>query len=67
MCGRQIINNVLSNENHLCNSDYPQLITEELWNAVQKKKNNSGYSMRYTQNKSMVSIFEFNESFVFLP
>lgn len=40
--GRQIINNVLSNENYLGNSDYPQLIIEDLWNAVQKKKNNSG-------------------------
>lgn len=50
----QIINNVLLNENHLGNLDYPQLIIEDLWNAVQKKKNNSCYSMRYIQNKSIV-------------
>lgn len=47
--GRQIINNVLSNANYLGNSDYPQIITEELWNAVQNKKNSNGYSMRYSQ------------------
>lgn len=45
--GRQIINNVLSNENYLGNCDYPQIIKEGLWNAAQNKKNNSGYSMRY--------------------
>lgn len=50
--GRQIINNVLSNENYLGNDDYPQIITEELWNSVQNKKNNSSYSMRYSQRKS---------------
>lgn len=44
--GRQIINNVLSNENYLGNSDYPQIINEELWNAAQNKKNNSGYSKK---------------------
>lgn len=52
--GRQIINNVLSNANYLGNSDYPQIITDELWNAVQNKKNNSSYSMRYSQCKLAV-------------
>ena len=52
--GRQIVNNVLSNANYLGNSDYPQIITEELWNAVQNKKNNNGYSMRYSQSKLAV-------------
>jgi len=54
MWGRQIINNVLSNTNYIGNIDYPQIITEELWNAVQNKKNNNSYSMRYSQNKSEV-------------
>lgn len=35
---RQIINNILSNENYIGNSDYPRIITEELWNSVQNKK-----------------------------
>ena len=52
--GRQIINNVLSNTNYLGNSDYPQIINEEVWNLVQNKKNNSSYSMRYSQCKSAV-------------
>ncbi len=52
--GRQIINNVLSNENYLGNSDYPRIINEELWNSVQNKKNNNDYSMRYSQSKSAV-------------
>lgn len=52
--GRQIVNNVLSNANYLGNSDYPQIITEELWNAVQNKKNNNGYSTRYSQSKLSV-------------
>ena len=46
--GRQIINNVLSNENYTGNDDYPQIITDELWNSVQNKKNSSRYSMRYS-------------------
>lgn len=50
--GRQIINNVLSNANYLGNSDYPQIITEELWNSVQFKKNNNGYSIRYSRSKA---------------
>lgn len=48
--GRQIINNVLSNANYIGNADYPQIITKQLWNLVQNKKNNSGYSMRYSQS-----------------
>lgn len=52
--GRQIINNVLSNENYLGNCDYPQIINEELWNAAQNKKNNSSYSMRYSRSKASV-------------
>ncbi len=52
--GRQIINNVLSNLNYIGNSDYPQIITEKLWNSVQNKKNNSGYSIRYSKRKSGV-------------
>lgn len=51
---RQIINNVLSNENYLGNSDYPQIINKELWNVTQNKKNNSGYSMRYSRRKTVV-------------
>ncbi len=47
--GRQIINNVLSNANYIGNAHYPQIITEELWNAVQNKKNSNSYSMRYSQ------------------
>ena len=39
--GRQIINNVLSNENYLGNSDYPQIINEELWNVAHNKKTTS--------------------------
>lgn len=52
--GRQIINNVLSNENYPGNADYPQIITEELWNSVQNKKNNSSYSMRYGRSKIVI-------------
>ena len=52
--GKQIINNVLSNLNYIGNSDYPRIITEELWNAVQNKKNNNSYSMRYSQCRSAV-------------
>lgn len=52
--GRQIINNVLSNENYLGNSSYPQIINEELWDAAQNKKNNNGYSMRYSRSKTVV-------------
>ena len=52
--GRQIIKNVLSNENYLGNFDYPQIINEELWNAARDKKNNSGYSMRYSRSKTVV-------------
>lgn len=52
--GRQIINNILSNENYLGNDDYPQIITGELWNSVQNKKNSSRYSMRYSQGQSTV-------------
>lgn len=52
--GRQIINNVLSNENYIGNSYYPRIITEELWNSVQNKKNSNRYSMRYSDNKSAV-------------
>lgn len=47
--GRQIINNILSNENYLGNDDFPRIITEELWNSVQNKKNSNGYSMRYNE------------------
>lgn len=50
--GRQIINNVLSNENYIGNIDYPKIITDELWDSAQNKKNNNSYSMRYSQNKS---------------
>lgn len=52
--GRQIINNVLSNENYLGNFGYPQIVTAQLWNAVQNKKNNKGYSARYNQCKGAV-------------
>lgn len=52
--GRQIINNVLFNENYLGNADYPRIITEELWNSVQNKKNNSSYSMRYGKSKTAI-------------
>lgn len=52
--GRQIINNVLSNENYIGNIDYPKIITDELWDSAQNKKNNNSYSMRYSQNKSKV-------------
>lgn len=52
--GRQIINNVLSNANYLGNSNYPQIITDELWNLAQNKKNNDGYSMRYSRSKTVV-------------
>ncbi len=52
--GRQIINNVLSNENYIGNIDYPPIITDELWNSAQNKKNNNSYSMRYRQNKYVV-------------
>ncbi len=52
--GRQIINNILSNANYTGNSDYPQIINEELWNAVQNKKSNSSYSMRYRQYEEAV-------------
>lgn len=52
--GKQIINNVLLNENYTSNADYPRIITEELWDSVQNKKNNSGYSMRYSRSKSAV-------------
>lgn len=52
--GRQIINNVLSNENYLDNADYPRIITDELWNSAQNKKNNSSYSMRYGRSKTAV-------------
>lgn len=38
----------------LGNSNYPQIITEELWNAAQNKKNNSSYSMRYSRSKTVV-------------
>ena len=50
--GRQIINNVLSNENYLGNSDYPRIIDKKLWNAVRNKKNSSGYSMKYSHSKT---------------
>lgn len=49
--GRQIVNNVLSNENYIGNIDYPKIITNELWDSAQNKKNNNSYSMRYSQNK----------------
>lgn len=52
--GRQIIDNILSNENYIGNSDYPRLITEDLWNAVQNKKHRSSYSMRYSRGKSAI-------------
>lgn len=52
--GKQIINNVLSNGNYTGNADYPRIITEELWDSVQNKKHNSGYSMRYSRSKSAV-------------
>lgn len=52
--GRQIINNVLSNINYIGNGDYPQIITEELWNSVQYKKNNNRYSIRYGGSKTAV-------------
>lgn len=52
--GRQIINNVLSNSNYLDNSEYLQIITYELWSAVQNKKNNSRYSTRYNHSKSAI-------------
>lgn len=52
--GRQIINNVISNANYLGNSDYPQIITDELWNVVQNRKNNSSYSMKYSHCKSAI-------------
>lgn len=50
--GRQIINNVMSNGNYTGNADYPRIITEELWDSVQNKKHKSGYSIRYSENKS---------------
>lgn len=49
--GRQIINNVLLNENYIGNIDYPKIITDELWDSAQNKKNNNSYSMRYSKNK----------------
>ncbi|MCM1233704.1 MAG: recombinase family protein [Ruminococcus flavefaciens] len=52
--GRQIINNILSNANYLGDSDYPQIINEELWNAVQNKKSSSSYSMRYSQRSEAI-------------
>lgn len=51
---RQIINNVLSNTKYIGNADYPRIITEELWNSVQNKKNNSSYSMRYGKSKTAI-------------
>lgn len=50
---RQIINNVLSDANYIGNFDYPKIITEELWNLVQNRKNNSSYSMRYSRYESV--------------
>ena len=52
--GRQIINNILSNVNYIGNAGYPQIVTEELWNTVQNKKNISGYSRRYSQSRSAI-------------
>lgn len=52
--GRQIINNILSNVNYIGNAGYPQIVTEELWNTVQNKKNTSGYSRRYSQSRSAI-------------
>lgn len=51
---KQIINNILSNANYIGNSEYPQIINEELWNAVQNKKINNSYSMRYRQYREAV-------------
>ncbi len=34
--------------------NYPKIITDELWDSAQNKKNNNSYSMRYSQNKSEV-------------
>lgn len=51
---RQIINNVLSNENYLGNTHYPQIIDKEFWNAVQSRKILNRYSMRYSKTKTAV-------------
>lgn len=51
---RQIINNVLSNTKYIGNADYSRIITEELWNSIQNKRNNSSYSMKYGRSKTAV-------------
>lgn len=42
------------NVNYIGNAGYPQIVTEELWNTVQNKKNTSGYSRRYSQSRSAI-------------
>jgi hypothetical protein len=56
--GRQIISNVLSNENYLGNDDYTQIIEQELWNSAQRIKSSNNYSRRYHHEEKSSGILQ---------
>lgn len=45
--GRQIINNILTNEKYLGDDDYPQIVEKEIYEPVCRRKLGNAYSMRY--------------------
>jgi hypothetical protein len=56
--GRQIISNILSNENYLGNDNYPQIIDQELWNSAQRIKSSNKYSRRYSHEEKSSGILQ---------
>lgn len=45
--GRQIINNILTNEKYLGDGNYPKIIENEIFKQVIQRKLGNAYSMRY--------------------